>query len=340
MQTSVKEKLTEISNAVESVIKEILTDGVEASTSDMVFYQCKLGGKRIRPALVVLAGQVFGGDVNGLLYPAASVEILHNSTLIIDDIIDYSEFRRDQPTVWKKFGKSMAECIAVDYQTSVFTGLINVNNSAKLIELYGKTLKIIVDGEIKDILFERSGREDEDFVVNNRYKTITSDDYFKMISQKTAVLLQASCKAGAIYANASNEQIELVGDFGYNIGVAFQIRDDILDIFGDEKEFGKKIDKDIIEKKMGNFVILTAIEQLGLKDKKTINELLSNSKEITAEAVKTITNLIAKTDAKKAAEAVAGEYIQKALDALEKLPQNEAKQYLSELARYIVERSK
>jgi geranylgeranyl diphosphate synthase type I len=337
---SLKEKLIEISNLVEPVIKEILTSGVDGSTSELVFYQCKLGGKRIRPALVVFSGQVFGGDFERLLYPAASVEILHNSTLIIDDIIDHSEFRRDQPTVWKKFGKSMAECVAIDYQAAIFTGLNNVNNSTKLIELYGKTLKIIVDGEIKDILFERSGREDEDYVVNNRYEVITKDDYFKMISQKTAILLQASCMAGAIYANATDEQAKLIGDFGYNIGIAFQVRDDILDIFADEKEFGKKIGKDIIEKKMGNYIILSAVEQLGPEDEKTINELLSGSKEITDENVKMVTALIAKTDAKREAERTADYYMQKALKALGRLPQNEATQYLGELAKYVVNRSK
>src|SRR5450759_2702457 len=216
MQTNLKEKLNEISQAVEPVIKKLLTQGVEESTSDLVFYQCKLGGKRIRPALVVLSGQVFGGELEGLLYPAASVEILHNSTLIIDDIIDHSDVRRDQPTTWKKYGKSIAECVAFDYLAAVFAGISNVNNGAKLVDLYSKTLKVIIDGEIKDILFERSGREDEDFVVNNRYKTISKDDYFKMISQKTAVLLQACCKAGAIFANASDSQVEQMGDFGYN----------------------------------------------------------------------------------------------------------------------------
>jgi geranylgeranyl diphosphate synthase type I len=338
--TTIKEKLIEISNAVEPVIKNLLTRDVESNNADVVFYQCGVGGKRIRPGLVVLSGQVFGGDVEGLLYPAASVEILHNSTLIIDDIIDHSDFRRDQPTTWKKYGKSIAECAAFDYLAAVFAGISNVNNGSKLIDLYSKTLKVIIDGEIKDILFERSGREDEDFVVTNRYKTITKDDYFKMISQKTAVLLQACCKAGAIYAGASDGEVEQIGDFGYNLGIAFQIRDDILDIFADEKEFGKKIGKDIIEKKMGNYVILSAVEQLGSEDVKAINNLLSSLKEITDDDIKMVTDLISKTDAKQEAERAADYYIQNALTALDRLPQNEYSETLAELARYIVDRSK
>jgi geranylgeranyl diphosphate synthase type I len=199
---------------------------------------------------------------------------------------------------------------------------------------------VIIDGEIKDILFERSGREDENYVVQNRYKVITKDDYFGMIGQKTAILLQTSCKAGAICANASDEQIEIIGNYGFNLGMAFQIRDDILDIFGDEKEFGKKIGKDIIEKKMGNFVILSAIDQLELEDRNTIGNLLEGSGEISGEDILSVTALIDKTDAKKTAETIASSYIQDALKALEKLPQNEHNETLSELARYIVNRNK
>jgi geranylgeranyl diphosphate synthase type I len=338
--TSLKEKLIEISNAVEPVIKDLLVQDVEKNNADVVYYQCGVGGKRLRPALVVLSGQVFGGDMEGLLYPAASVEILHNSTLIIDDIIDHSDFRRDKPTTWKKYGPSIAQCTAFDYLAAVFAGLNRVNNSEKLIDLYSKTLKVIIDGEIKDILFERSGRGDEAFVVENRYKVITKDDYFKMISQKTAVLLQASCKAGAIYANASDNEVEQMGEFGYNLGIAFQVRDDILDIFADEKEFGKKVGKDIIEKKMGNYVILSAVEQLGPEDEAVINELLSNPKEITDEDIKIVTELIAKTDARQEAERTADYYIQKALAALDRLPKNEYSEKLAELAKYIVDRSK
>lgn len=338
--TSLKEKLSEISELVEPVIKELLADDIEDNTAELSFYQCSVGGKRIRPALLVLSGQMFGGNLDDLLYPAASIEILHNATLIIDDIIDHSQFRRDQPTFWSKYGQSIAECTSFTYLASVFAGLNKVNNSSKLQNLYSKTLKIVIDGEIKDILFERAGREDENYVVTNRYQTITMEDYLVMISQKTATLLQASCKAGAICANASDEQIEIIGDFGFNLGLAFQIRDDILDIFGDEKEFGKKIGKDIIEKKMGNYVILSAMLQLEPSDQLVIHDLLESSVAISDEDVATITALIEKTDAKQSAEKAAGLYIQNALLLLDKLPRNEYSEKLSEIAKYIIDRSK
>lgn len=338
--TDLKEDLTEISALVEPVIKNLLTEGVEEYNAEVVYYQCEVGGKRIRPALVVLSGRLFGGDIEGLLYPAASIEVLHNSTLIIDDIIDHSDFRRDQPTTWKKYGSSIAQCIAFDYLAATFAGINCANSGPKLIDLYSKTLKVIIDGEVKDILFERHGREDEDFVVKNRYEVITKKDYFQMISQKTAILLQTCCKAGAIYADASEEQTETIGSFGYNLGMAFQIRDDMLDIFGDEKEFGKKIGKDIIEKKMGNFVILSAIEQLNEEDKAYITGVLEGEGEINNEKVTKVTSIIEKTSARQVAEETASSFIQRALQALDGLPKNEYSQKLVDLANYIVSRKK
>jgi geranylgeranyl diphosphate synthase type I len=337
--TNILETLAGISDRVEPYIQELLVQDVEDSNKELALYQCSVGGKRLRPGLVVVSGQVFGAAEDDLLYAAAAAEILHNATLIIDDIIDHSEFRRDQPTCWNKFGKSIAECTAFAYSSSVFSGANRAKNGSKIVDLYGKTIKVIIDGEIKDILFERSGREDEEFVVQHRYREITKDDYFKMIGQKTAVLLQTCCMAGAICADASDEQVQAVGDFGYNLGMAFQLRDDILDIFGDEKEFGKKIGKDIIEKKLGNYIILSAIEQLGPEDKEYVRGLLAGNREVVDEDVASVTALIEKTNAKKDAEDTANYYIQSALRSLDQLPQNEHTIKLREAAEYIVGRN-
>ena len=335
---NLQQKLLRINQLVEPVINELLTMDIEARNIEVALHQIKSGGKRVRPALVVISGQIFGSEINDLLYPAAAIEILHNSTLIVDDIIDHSLLRRGVPTTWNKYGKSIAECTSFMYMASVFAGLSHANNASKLIDLYSKTLKVIIDGEIKDILFERSGRDDENFVVENRYKVITVDDCLRMISQKTAVLLQDCCQAGAICAGASDMHIKTIGDFGFNLGMAFQIRDDVLDIFGDEKEFGKQIGKDIIEKKMGNFVILSAIDQLELDEKNVIVNLLESSKEIIEEDVLLVTSLIEKTDAKRLAEDTANSYIQNAIELLKSLPQNECNENLSEIAYYVLNR--
>jgi geranylgeranyl diphosphate synthase, type I len=337
---SLQNKITELSELMSPVINELLTKDVETRNVEVMLYQCTITGKMIRPTLVVVSGQLFGASLGDLMYPAAAAEIFHNATLIIDDIIDHSEFRRDQPTCWKKYGKSVTVCVALSYLSSVFTGINRVKNGRKLVDLYGKTTKTVVDGEVKDVLFERSGRGDEDFVTKNRYRHVTTGDYFEMIDQKTASLLKMCCEAGAICAEASDEQIKKIGDFGFNLGMAFQIRDDILDIFGDEKVLGKKIGKDIIEKKMGNFVILSAIDQLSFEDKTKLCELLECEREITDDDIVLATNLIEKTNARQSAEEVAGDYTKKAYESLNKLPQNEHSDTLRELARYIVDRKK
>lgn len=337
-ELELKQLLIEIGEKVESYINELLTDNVEKQTFEQALYQCQMGGKRIRPALVYLSGKIFDANENDLMYAAASVEILHNSTLIADDIIDHSEFRRNKPTCWKKYGRSFAECQILNYMASIPLGLVNIKNGSKITELYSRTLKIVIEGEIKDILFERSGRQDEPYEVMNRYKTITRDDYFQMINQKTAALLEACCKAGAMVAGVDDKQINAMGDFGHNIGMAFQIQDDILDIFADEKQFGKKIGKDIIEKKLGNFVILSAIEELDNESKDKILSVLNSADEATDEIVAEVIGIINKTNAKKIAQDMANKYIKSAKKSLDIIPQNEYTEKLRQIADFIVSR--
>ena len=217
-------------------------------------------------------------------------------------------------------------------------GLTKSKHHLALSRLYSQTLKVVVEGEIKDILFERSGREDEPYAVTNRYSDITKDDYFLMISQKTASLIEACCRAGAIIAEASDKQIAKVADYGRNIGLAFQIQDDILDVFADEQEFGKKIGKDLIEKKQGNLVILSALEELSPQDKKTVLDILNSPMEATENQVTDIIKLINTTTAKEKAQDLANQHITLAKQALEALPDNEFRQLLLTLADFIVVR--
>lgn len=339
-EINLNDALSAIKEQVEPAISKLLTSYIDPIYSDLVHYQIGMGGKRIRPSLLVLSGQLLGGKIEDLIYPAASIEILHNATLISDDIMDGSEIRRNKPTTWKRFGKSIAECLPFTYLIAAFEGLNDSPYSHRLIDLYNKTIKIIMEGQIKDLLFERSGRDDEPYIVENRYKTVTTDDFIQMTGQKTGILLQTSCQAGAICANATEEQIDLIGQFGMNVGIAFQILDDLLDVFGNEQEFGKKIGVDIADKKMGNFVVLTAIEQLGGEDKETVINFLNDPNDTSDEDVAKIIGIISKTNAKDDARKIAQSYIQKALESLDRLPNNQYSEMLIELANYVAERNK
>lgn len=338
-----KEKLEQIFSKhialVEPVINELLLDSVDPRHREAVLYQMSGGGKRLRPVLTMVACQLMGGKVEDVIYPAAGLEIMHNYTLIVDDIIDHSEFRRNNPTAWKKLGTSIADLFGTYYVSAAFQSLSKTKNSAKLLEIFPKTLKRITDGQILDVFYEKSGREKDPYVVENRFIKVTSDNYLEMISGKTASLFSSCCVVGGICADTTEVESNHLDDFGLNFGLAFQIQDDILDTFGDEKKIGKEVGKDIKERKISNIVNLLTLEQLKDEDKKEFENIFE--KEVVSnEDVSKAIELINKTNAKDDAKKMAWEFVNKAKENLRKLPQNQWNVVLSDLADYIVARDK
>jgi geranylgeranyl pyrophosphate synthase len=282
---------------------------------------------------------MLGGKLKDVLYPAAGLEILHNYTLIIDDIIDNSKTRRGQPTCWHKYGRSIAECVGIDYSAAILQATNKAEKKVLISELFARATKKIIEGEILDILFERSGREDEPYVVKNRYREITEKDYFEMISKKTAALFLASCEVGGICAKAKKRQINALRKYGFNYGMIFQITDDILDIFGKEHKFQKKIGKDIEERKEGNAVILCALKELRFGDRKKLLGILRKGK-IGKKDIKEAMKLINKTTSQQKSYKLAERFAQKAKNALTTLPQNKWNDILATLVDFTLKREK
>jgi len=324
---------------VDPKIKEILDLSVDKKTQELVNYQMTAGGKRLRPALTVAGCLVCGGKIENVLYPAAGLEILHNCTLIYDDIIDNSNLRRGKPTTWFKFGRSIAQCIGMAYAAAVFQAANKSGYPVVFSEIFAKTMKAITDGQILDILFEQWGRKDEKYATENRYKKITEKDYLKMVNKKTASLIQACCQVGGLSAKAKKSEISALRNYGFNLGIAFQIRDDILDIFGDEKEFGKKIGKDIEERKLGNIVVFYALKELCQKEKNKFLAILKQNK-IKNKDIKEALKLINKTKAKGKSFFLGEKYIKKAKKNLKNLPQNKWNEFLAEMADFVIKRKK
>lgn len=336
---SLNSTLDKFSKSITPIIKKILVLNVDEDFQKIVEYQILTGGKRLRPALTSMACLLLGGKFKEVLYPAAGLEILHNYSLIVDDIIDNSNLRRGKATSWFKFGESIAQCAGIDYSAAAFQAANRTKEPAKVSELFAKAIKAIVDGEILDILFEQRGRNEEAYVVKNRYRNITQEDFFKMVSKKTATLFQTCCEVGGIIANAKEEKLKALRNYGFNLGVAFQIQDDILDIFGKEKSFGKKIGKDIIERKGGNIVILLALKELNLAGKKKLLGIL-RKKKIAQEDIKEAMNLIKKTNSYQKAILLGQKFVEKAKEALRQLPQNKWNDILANLADFVIEREK
>ncbi len=343
-ETEKKEKekleiyLKDIVEKVDPIIKILLELYINKKFYKLIDYQAFTGGKRLRPALTIACGKLLGGKMKDIVYPAAGLEVLHNSTLIVDDIIDHSELRRNKPTLWSKYGKSMAECLGLDYLAVAFEGANRSKKPKETSELFANTLKVIMEGEMMDVLFEQNGREAEAYVTKNRYHKIDKKEYYEMVGKKTAILFQSCCETGGINSEGSKKEIELLKDYGYNFGMAFQIRDDILDIFGDEK-LGKKIGGDIKERKLGNIVLLLAMKELSEKENQKILTIF-NKKSMVRDNIEEIINLIKKTNSHEQADCLAQGFAEKAKESLKKLPNNKWNKLLEDLVTLSVHRNK
>jgi len=332
--------LKETAKKINPISRELLELYISKKFHKIINYQNSTGGKRLRPALAIISSNLLGGKIKDVLYPAAGLEILHNCTLIVDDIIDHSYLRRGKLTTWHRFGKSIAECAGLGYLASSFEGANRSKNPSLISEVFAETLKtIMMGGEIYDILFEQQGRKEEPYIVNNRFSKVGEKEYYEMVAQKTAFLFQSCCQIGGICAGAKKKQIEYLKNYGFNLGMAFQIQDDILDIFGEEKKFGKKIGKDIEERKLGNIVILLALKELKRQERNKILKVFRKEK-IKNKDIKEAIKIIKTTNSRRQAEKLADVFLEKAKSNLEFLPQNKWNRLLKTFADFVVQRGK
>jgi geranylgeranyl diphosphate synthase, type II len=225
------------------------------SLYDPLNYIMSGGGKRIRPILVLLSCEAFVGDSANAINAAIAVEILHNFTLVHDDIMDNANTRRGKDTIHKKWDVNAAilvgdELIGLSYRSLLRS---KTNNIASVVQVFTDGVIEVCEGQALDKEFEES-------------TDVSLDDYITMIRKKTAELLKTSAIMGAIIGNADENGIKSIAAYSENIGLAFQIQDDLLDVIADEGEFGKKIGGDILEKKK-TYLYLRALEILEGKDK-------------------------------------------------------------------------
>lgn len=250
---------------VEEALKKTVTTKKPAELYDPIIYTLNLGGKRIRPALLLLANDLFDGKTENALNSALAIEIFHNFTLVHDDIMDDAPLRRGQKTVYKKWNTNIA-ILTGDVMLIQAIQLLSIDNKETLSEvltIFNTTAIEVCEGQQFDMNYE---------TLNN----ISIDDYLKMIELKTAVLLGASLKIGAVLAGASKENANHIYEFGKNLGIAFQLMDDVLDLYGDPEKFGKRIGGDVIANKK-TYLLLKAQEIALGKAKKDLDFCLSST---------------------------------------------------------------
>ncbi|WOC50733.1 Geranylgeranyl pyrophosphate synthase [Bergeyella porcorum] len=216
------------------------------------------GGKRLRPIMVLMANELFGGNVEKALKPALAIEFFHNFTLIHDDIMDEAPLRRNKPTIHTIYGINIGILSgdALLIKAYQFFEDLEPELFKKCISIFSETGAVLCEGQQMDVNFETD---------NN----VTYDDYLKMITYKTGVLSAASFKIGALIAGATDAEAEALYNFGKHIGIAFQIMDDYLDVFGDMSQFGKRQAGDIYENKK-TILYLTAMESATEEEKKEL----------------------------------------------------------------------
>ena len=270
--------LEELGKIIEKEINNFPYPNTPALLYDPIQYIMGMKGKRIRPLLVLIAYQLFDNKVEKALSSAIAIEMFHNFTLLHDDIMDNAPIRRGNLTVHEKWDNNAA-ILSGDVMMIKAYQLITKNSSNNLhdiLDLFSKTAIEVCEGQQLDMNFETQ-------------KNVTLGEYMKMIEYKTAVLLAASLKIGAITAGASKEDQDHLYKFGINIGLAFQLRDDLLDIFGSSEDFGKQIGGDILANKK-TFLYLKSIQLADSSTKRVLQKYYeeNNQSELKLKKVKEI----------------------------------------------------
>jgi len=315
-------------------VDEILSGSVNKQIPETLYdplkYVLNSGGKRIRPILIIYSCEAAGGKPEDALNAGVAIEMLHNFTLVHDDIMDNADTRRGSPTVHKKWNDNVA-ILTGDHLIGMAYSYLLKTRSDRLDEI----IKTFTDGIIKVCEGQSFDKEFED------RKDVSLDEYMMMISKKTAKMLETSAVVGALIGNGSKELVENVRNYAANIGLAFQIQDDLLDITADENEFGKKIGGDLVEGKK-TYLLIKAMEVVtDEKDKIKILNIVNKtglSPDDTA-AISEIKNIYIKYGVIDSAQKEIKIYTELAYRNLNNLPDGESKESLRWFAEMLMGRS-
>jgi geranylgeranyl diphosphate synthase type II len=296
-----------------------------AELYEPISYLMQLGGKRMRPVLVLISTELFGGNVLKALDAAIGIELFHNFTLMHDDIMDKAPLRRGNPTVHVKWNESAAILSGDVMFVEAYKLMIKVEDSIlrKVLDIFSDTASGVCQGQQADMNFEK--RDD-----------VGLEEYIEMIRLKTAVLLAGSMQIGAIIGGAEQEQADFLYEFGENLGLAFQLQDDILDVYGDPEKFGKQVGGDILADKK-TFLLIKARELAIGETALELDRWLNNSDVLPENKVNAITSIYNSIGVRKLAEAEMENYVLKALNALDKIAvDNTRKELLRGFAEHLL----
>ena len=319
------EALNLVKDDIEKV-EQFLKDDIKTSVpliNEVILYLLSSGGKRLRPVFLALSARMCGYKGENIPAMSAVIEYIHTATLLHDDIIDGAKYRRKRPTANSLYGNDVAVlCGDFLYSRSYIT---LTEYSAKQVQMILSSAALTMsEGEVIQLL--KTGD------IN-----LTFDDYIQIITRKTAVLFSAACEIGGRLAEVSEEKIKALKDFGYYLGLSFQMTDDILDYMGNPEITGKKNGTDLFEGKLTLPVIKT-LEKADENEKNIITEMFKK-KERNDDDLKVLKDIIVKYDIEKISEKTADEYINKSLSSLDIFEDNDYRKALIALALAMIGRT-
>ncbi|MBK5720265.1 polyprenyl synthetase family protein [Dysgonomonas sp. Marseille-P4677] len=315
----------EILDIVNSNINTIKYKNAPQSLFEPITYILSLGGKRVRPALALMSYNLYKDDIEKVIPIALAVEVFHNFTLLHDDLMDRADMRRGKPTVHIKWNDNTAVLSGDAMLIEAYKEIAKIESAylPEVLDLFSVTATEICCGQQYDMEFEQ--RID-----------VSIPEYLEMIRLKTAVLLACALKEGAIVAGASKADAENLYNFGINVGLGFQLKDDLLDVYGESSSFGKKIGGDILCNKK-TFLLINA-----LSDESAREELMNWINKVDfeeTEKIKAVTDIYNKLGLKQKSEDLINDYYKEALICLDKVSVDKAKKAeLYELAESLMTR--
>lgn len=291
-----------------------------------IAYHMALGGKRIRPVLVLMACDALGGDAAGALDAALGIEMFHNFTLLHDDVMDNADVRRGKPTVHRKWSSNTA-ILSGDTMLTLATQFIARTGNSAVMDLFNKTAIEIYEGQQWDMDFEDCN-------------DVTVEEYINMIRLKTSVLLGCALKTGALLAEGADVDCEALYEAGVNMGLAFQLQDDLLDVWGDPKTFGKEIGGDIMNNKK-TFLLINAMQLAKGDDADELRHWLNDPYATRVEKVAAVTALYERLGVRQLAQEAIADYNARAIEAFNRVKiSDEDKQAFVDLANSLAGRNK
>ncbi|MBN8234681.1 heptaprenyl diphosphate synthase component II [Halobacillus kuroshimensis] len=307
-----------------AVIEDAVNDTIQSNNTvlrDASSQLLQAGGKRIRPVFVLLGGKFGDYDIERMKAVAVSLELIHTASLVHDDVIDEAELRRGEPTIKARWDNRIAMYTG-DYIFARSLETLSVLENPKAHQILAGTMVELCLGEIEQIK--------DKYNVHQNFRT-----YLRRIKRKTALLIAASCRLGAIAANVDEEREKALYRYGYNVGMSYQIIDDVLDFTASEEELGKPAGSDLLQ---GNVTLPVLLSMEDPLFKKQLQEAFTGTEEETTEKLKPLIRTIQTNGSIERSLEISDLYLQKAYQSLHELPAGRAKQTLKGIAKYIGKR--